>query len=123
MRVVIVEPGEPARVADIEHSLASFQKVVGGSVECYDNFSEDCVIVGVSEGELGSEPIMNRAIATPDGKLRDVLCGTFFICGISAANKAFEGLNDEQAVYYAEMFKTPHTFKFDKNGIVVDIGM
>ena len=84
MRVVIVEPGEPARVADIEHSLASFQNVVGGSVECYDNFDEECVIVGICEGELGCEPIMNRAIVPPDDKVRDVICGTFFICAVSA---------------------------------------
>ena len=119
MRVVIVEPGKPARIAEIEYSLESCQKVVGGSVECYDNFAEDCMIVGICEGELGCEPIMNRAIAPPDDKVRDVICGTFFICAVSAESKEFESLTDEQAVYYAEMFKTPHTFKMNDNGLEI----
>ena len=44
MKVVIVEPLTSARIADIEESLETYQRIVGGYIECVYPFEDACIV-------------------------------------------------------------------------------
>jgi hypothetical protein len=59
---------------------------------------------------------MNRAIRDEEGRIVDVICGDFFICGLGEED--FVGLEDEMVEKYKEMFGYPETFVRIGNSIV-----
>ena len=78
MKVLIVEPRQRPRRADIPHTLDEMQHIVGGYIQAVYWFSDPVALVCDDEGKLkGAE--LNRYIA---GK--DIIAGTFFICGLGA---------------------------------------
>lgn len=78
MRVVISEPGKPARVANIKNDLAEYQKTVGGLIEALF-YPYGCALVCNEEGKIRKLPA-NRWVVTPGGI--DLIFGTFFFCGV-----------------------------------------
>jgi len=100
-KVVIVEPNKSARIEEIDFSLESMQKVVGGSIEQLCPFDEDVCIVCNEEGKIRGLPL-NRPIYM-DGVLVDIICGTFFICDCSGED--FSALSEEQLKKYSEIYK------------------
>ena len=89
MKVLIVEPGQYPREADIEPTLEAKQKIVGGLIDVAYPFPDDnvCVVLN-DEGKLMGLPL-NRALGD-----YDVIAGTFFVCGYNEEN--FVGLTPEQ---------------------------
>lgn len=65
MRVVLLEPGKLARIAEIDRSLRGMQRVVGGGIEPSYPFEEQVCIVCNSEGKNVGLPL-NRAIREED---------------------------------------------------------
>ena len=81
MKVVICEPGQYARIAEIEPTLKAEQEIVGGLIDCVYPWPNDmAALVCNDEGKLNGLPL-NRALED-----YDVIAGTFFICGISGEN-------------------------------------
>lgn len=106
IKVIVCEPGKQARVEDIDESLKSMQKIVGGYIEAFYPFMDNVCIVCNDEGKIsGMEP--NRAVFTESGELVDVVFGTFFICGLDNDNEDFGSLSDKQIEKYLEIFKNP----------------
>lgn len=101
MRVVIVEPGQYAREAEIDNTLQAKQAVVGGLIDAICPWPEDkaCLILN-DEGKLIPLPL-NRALP----EYEDVVFGTFFICGDDGED--FCSLTDEQVQRYLERFRQP----------------
>lgn len=107
MKVVLLEPGKLARVAEIGTTLAEMQKTVGGDIEPFYPFEEDVCIIVDEEGKLkGSQ--LNRAVYSEDHEMIEIIAGTAFICDCSGSD--FGGLNDEQLKKYCEQFKYPDVF-------------
>ena len=108
IHVVYVEPGEMAREADIGTELSDLQRAVGGGfIETFYPFDEPVVLVCDDEGKLnGSLP--NRAIYDKNGKVMDIIFGSFFICDCSTED--FGSLTTEQAKRYKERFLKPEDF-------------
>lgn len=77
---------------------------------------EVCIICN-EEGKLEGLPL-NRAIFY-EGELIEINVGTFFICADPWDSEHFEGLTDEQAKEFAEMFKAPEWFVRTTRGIAV----
>ena len=77
-----MEPGQYARMTTIGSSLEDMQKVVGGYIQ-EAPFFRDPVTLVCNEGQNFGLPL-NRAIRDDDGKIIDVVAGTFFICGAEA---------------------------------------
>ena len=103
MKVVICEPGQYARIAEIEPTLTAEQKVVGGLIDCVYPWPNDmAALVCNDEGKLNVMPL-NRALED-----YDVIAGTFFICGISGEN--FCSLTEEQTARYLQKFHDPEVF-------------
>lgn len=106
IRVVFLEPGKLARVADIDSSLEGLQKTVDGWIEAVYPFEEEVCIVCNEEGKLIGMPL-NRAIRY-DGQITDIIAGPCFICSCDKAN--FGSLTEEQQQKYLKMFKYPEHF-------------
>lgn len=56
IRVVLVEPGKLARIAQIGTTLDAMQRTVGGDIEAYYPFEEQVCIVCNEEGKINGRP-------------------------------------------------------------------
>ena len=110
MKILIVEPGKHPRRADIPHTLEEMQRIVGGYIQAVYWFDDPVALVCDDEGKLkGYE--LNRAVAG-----RDIIAGTFFICGLDAED--FTDLPDALAEKYEKLFYHPQTFVRTSVGIM-----
>ena len=111
MKVVICEPGQYARIAEIEPTLKAEQEIVGGLIDCVYPWPNDmAALVCNDEGKLNGLPL-NRALED-----YDVIAGTFFICGISGEN--FCSLTEEQTARYLQKFRAPEVFAQTPYGLL-----
>ena len=116
MKVVLVEPRKKARVVEIDHSLESMQKIVGGYIEQF-RLDDEVYIICNEEGKMGGfQP--NRAIWY-EGELIEIIFGTFFICAAPWDSENFASLSDEDAQHFANLFMAPEYFVRTPNGISV----
>lgn len=107
MKVIIVEPRKAARVEEIGSELEDLQAVVGGYIEAVYPFGDPVALVCNSDGKIeGLE--LNRALYDDDGDVYDIVCGTFFICGLGLED--FDSLTDDLANKYLEKFGKPEEF-------------
>lgn len=109
IRVVLVEPGKPAREAQIGTSLEDMQAVVGGYIEQYCPYKEMVAIICDDEGKVNGKAL-NRAIYGENGQMVDIVAGSFFICSIPQNSDRFESLSDKQTKKYLELFQSPERF-------------
>lgn len=107
IEVLLVKPGQYARMATIGSDLESMQKVVGGDIQEACFFQDPVSVICNEEGKISGMPL-NRAIRSEDGKILDIVAGTFFICG--AEEEDFSSLPKEFRKKYEDMFKKPETF-------------
>jgi len=66
MKVVLLEPGQVARVTEIGGSLEQMQRVVGGCIEAIYPFEEEVCIVCNEEGKLDGLPLNRAVFAEPE---------------------------------------------------------
>lgn len=101
MRVLIVPPKARPYVAEIEIGLEPMQELVGGSIEMVD-LDDNTSLVCNEEGKInGLEG--NRRIG------RDIIAGTFFLCGFNEEGESVS-LSDEQISKYYERFREPEHY-------------
>lgn len=106
IRVLLLEPGKLARVADIDSSLEGLQKTVNGLIEAAYPFEEEVCIICNEEGKLNGMPL-NRAIRC-EGQITDIIAGPCFVCSCDKAS--FGSLTEAQQQKYLKMFKYPEHF-------------
>ena len=118
IKVVLCEPGKKSEIVEIEHSLAGFQKVVGGDIEAFYPFEEAVAIVCNEEGKFnGMSP--NRAVHEKNtDAILDVIFGTFFICDCSGED--FGSLSEEQLERYRSLFEKPEAL-YAINGTIASV--
>lgn len=115
LEVLLVEPGQYAKMTTIEAGLSSMQEIVGGDIQAAYYFDEPVALVCNEEGKInGSE--LNRAIKDDNGKIVDIIAGTFFICGLGDEN--FTSLPPEHREKFEKMFKKPEAFLKMGKGIM-----
>lgn len=102
MKVVMVEPGQYARIEEIGSELESLQKAVGGLIDCAYPWKENVCVVCNDEGAINLMPLSR------DIEEYGLIAGPFFVCGIDGEN--FCSLTDEQAERYKAMFLQPELF-------------
>ncbi len=115
MRVVMSEPEKNAYVTDIDGSLASMQKIVGGLIQAVYPFEEQVCLVCNDEGKLQGLPL-NRALRDEAGNIYDIISGTAFLCDCSGDD--FGSLSDEQVAKFQEIFQYPEAFMRLGNSII-----
>lgn len=110
MKILVVEPNKMPYPKEITGSLESMQKIVGGLITAIYPFPEPIALVCHDEGKLLSLPL-NRALREqPDGRILDIIAGTFFLCGCPEDSDSFVSLTDEQMQRYHALFYRPELF-------------
>lgn len=106
MKFVVVEPGQYARIEELNGDSESLQKVLGGRfiVFCWEDKS--CIICTNKSVEGG---IFNRNVES-----YQPIAGPFIVSGVKG--RSFGGLTDEQAKRYREMLFQPELFIPYKDG-------
>ena len=110
MRIIIVEGGKRPYEAELEHDLESMRRCVGGNIEVvYEPGGRGSALICNDEGKLLNLPL-NRALRDEEGKIYDVIAGSFFVCGAPPDSESFASLTDEQVNYWMERFAKPEFF-------------
>lgn len=117
-KVVLVEPDKPARIAEMDLSLESMQKAVGGLIQAVYPWEDKAALVCNDEGKLLNLP-QNRVLENEESYVYDIVCGTFFICGLTENN--FGSLTNEQADLYLKKFRNPQKISRRKDGTLLII--
>ena len=99
MKVVLVEVGKPAKIADIPHDLKAMQTIVEGPIQALYPWDDPVALVCNEEGRLHGLP-PNRILED-----YDIIAGNFFLCGLSKDN--FASLSGSLAKKYQEKFLYP----------------
>ena len=115
MKVVMVKPMEKAEIVDIEPTLDNYQSIVGGYIEAVYPFDDEVALVCNDEGKYSEEP--NRALYDDNGKIYDIIFGTFFVCGLGEED--FQGLTDDLAEKYRKKYERGEMFFKVRDGIAV----
>ncbi len=115
LEVLLVEPGQYAKMTTIEAGLSSMQKIVGGYIQAVNYFDEPVALVCNEEGKINGLEL-NRAVKDENGKMIDIIAGTFFICGVGDEN--FTSLPPEHREKFEKMFKKPEAFLKMGKGIM-----
>ncbi len=116
IRVILCEPGQPAKVVEIENEITKLQDLVRGNLECID--CSQYLIVCNKEGIFdGSRP--NRMIKS-DGKATDsFICGSFFVCDCNEEGD-FISLTDAQVTKAMSEYEHAETF-MAVNGKIISV--
>ena len=107
IKVLKVEPDKAPELIEMKNELEAMQSIVGGYIEVFP-LADGVTIVCNEEGKIcGMEP--NRPIYH-DGKIFEIICGTFFIAGDDLSTGEFVSLTDEQIAQYEKQFHDPVYF-------------
>lgn len=107
MRILEVAPLKKPLPREIDGSLASMQRLVGGTIQAVYPFEEPVALICHDEGKLLGLPL-NRALYDPEtGELYDVIAGTFFLCGAPPGSGDFVSLTGEQIRFFSQRFDRP----------------
>ena len=104
MKILLIEPEKIPRPLEIEPSLKSMQKLVGGPIQAVYPFEELVALICHEEGKLLGLPL-NRALRSPEtGAIYDIIAGPFFLCAAPPDSDHFESLTEEQLKRYTKHF-------------------
>lgn len=106
-KVLVVEPMQKPYIKEIDSDLKSLQNEVGGRIRAIYPFEEEAAIICNEEGKINGLEL-NRALWDENGKIYDILAGTFLVCGLTSDN--FGSLPDELIDKFSKRFEQPETF-------------
>lgn len=109
MIVLKVEPGKAPERMKITGDLESMQEVVGGSIQAIYPYEAPIALVCHEEAKLIGLPL-NRALRDEDGRIYEIISGTFFLCGAPPEEESFTSLTEAQLEQYEALFHTPEVF-------------
>lgn len=109
MKILVIEPEKKPVIKEIDGSLDSMQKIVGGIIQALYPFAEEVACICNDEGKLLGLPL-NRELRDDEGRCYDILCGTFFLVGCPANADCFTSLTEQQIEQFSEYFAVPRVF-------------
>lgn len=112
MKILIVEPIKRPREAEIDGSLESMQKTVGGYLQAIYPFEDEIALVCDDESKLKSDTKWNRMLP----ETSDIIKGTFFITGLGTED--FTDLSPELMKKYKQRFWNIELFIPTPNGMM-----
>ena len=121
MKVLLIEPGKVPKVIDLDSSLESMQKAVGGLIQAVYPFRDSVALICNEEGKLLGLPL-NRRLRDENGTIYDIISGTFFLCQAPPDGERFASLTDEQIDHYKKLYQTPELF-MKINGQIICLPM
>ena len=99
--MLLVKPKKKPEVMEIEDTLESLQKMVGGYIEVVYPFDDPVGLIVNEEGKILKLP-PDRALKDCNGKIYDIIFGDFLITGLTEEN--FGSLSDELIEKYTKFF-------------------
>ena len=100
IRVLVVEPQKSPFERKIS-TLEEMQEIVGGHIEAVYPFPDSVAIVCNESGKMLNLP-PNRPLTDDNGRVQDIIHGTFFIAGIGEED--FISLTPEQIQKYSALY-------------------
>ena len=117
--VLVVQPEMEPEVRQISTGLEALQHEVGGMIEVVYPFDDNVGLIMNEEGKLEGLPL-NRGLFDDEGRLYDIIAGTFIVAGLTEDN--FGSLTPEQLQKYSELYKQPQMFmKLGRDIVAVPI--
>ena len=116
INVLMIEPGKVPYMKEIESSLESLQREVGGYTEVVYPYDDMCGRICGEEPKRNGSPY-NRALRDEDGDIYDIIAGPFMIVGLGEDD--FTSLDEKLIPKYTELFKTPERFVHLPGGLCV----
>ena len=113
--VLVVEPNKKPYVKEIENTIKSLQREVGGYIQAVYPWKEPVALICDEESKLKNK-VFNRALRDEDGKIYDYISGTFLITGLGEED--FASLSSDLIQHFTEMFATPETL-LNLNGSLI----
>lgn len=107
MTVLVIKPNEHPVVKRISNELESLQHEVDGYIECIYPFDDMVALICNEEGKNQGRQL-NRGLYDEDGKLYDIVAGTFLIVGLGEEDLC--SLTEEQIEKFRDMFYNPEIF-------------
>ena len=104
MKIIVFEPGRKAVVKNVQNDLESLQHIVNGYIEILHPFDGPVALVVNEEGKLNRSRA-NRPFYDDEGKILDILYGTFFLCGDGEDD--LTDIPEELIPKYKDMFPLP----------------
>ena len=118
IRVLLIEPGTEPEIKTIPHTLEDLQSFVNDTIQIMYPYSDSVALVCGDNSKLNHcEP--NRVLEDSTGEPYDIICGPFFITGLTTDNLG--SISDEMAEKYSRKFKYPELFLPTTDGNVVQI--
>ena len=102
LKAVVVEPREKARIEEIDATLSSLQKIVGGTIQVIYPYTDEVALICNDNGKIEGLPL-NRALVDGEGKIYDIIAGTFVIVGLDDCD--FGPLSESLAQKYLQRFR------------------
>ena len=118
MKILKIEPGAEPVTMELSDSLEAMQELVGGLIQVVYPFADQAALVCNDEGKLMGLPF-NRALQDENDRIYDVICGTFFICGVPEDGDSFTDLTPDQLDYYTHYFRYPEYLLKTPDGLAV----
>ena len=110
MKILVVEPLKVPYEKNIRGDLQSIQAIVGGLIEAIYPFEDpEIALICNDEGKILGLPY-NQALRDEDGRIYDVIAGTFFLCRARADAEHFESLTEGQMRWGKDRFKHPEIY-------------
>lgn len=107
LKVLVVEPDKEPYVKFIEPGYRALQQEVDGTIQGVYPFADPVGIICNDDGKWMGLPL-NRALCDDDGKVYDIVAGTFVIAGLTEDD--YCSLDDAMVEKYTHMFKHPEMF-------------
>lgn len=107
LKVLVVEPDKEPYVKFIEPGYKSLQAEVDGTIQGVYPFADPVGLICNDDGKWMGLPL-NRALHDDEGKVYDIVAGTFVIAGLT--DEDYCSLDDDMIEKYTHMFKHPEMF-------------
>lgn len=107
LKVLLVEPDKEPYVKFIEPGYKSLQAEVDGTIQGVYPFADPVGLICNDDGKWMGLPL-NRALHDDEGKVYDIVAGTFVIAGLT--DEDYCSLDDDMIEKYTHMFKHPEMF-------------
>lgn len=112
MKALRIKPMCRPEVIEIDGSLESLQKEVGGMIQATYPWDDKVALICNDEGKLmGLE--FNRPLYNADAQMYDYVVGTFLIVGLTEDD--FGSLSDEMVEKYTRMFRRCYGLQVSEN--------
>ena len=118
IRVLLIEPGKAPRIVTTEHTLKNLQSLVNDDIQVLYPYKDLVALVCGDNSKLNHHEA-NRVLEDNTGKPYDIICGPFFITGLT--EDSLGSISDEMAEKYSRKFQYPELFLCTTDGNVVQI--